>query len=102
MRATRVSISREQDSSSPKTLTPQRKHCKLLNDGSSEVWPDNVERIFVQGSSYHFHPQPSNPPHSPPLYQVFESIGNPLGQPTLAVEVIGGTNSWSRTCSVLA
>ncbi|OAX44614.1 hypothetical protein K503DRAFT_657529, partial [Rhizopogon vinicolor AM-OR11-026] len=49
MRAARVSISREQDSSSPKTLTPQRKHRKLLKDGSSEVWPEDVERIFVQG-----------------------------------------------------
>ncbi|OJA21601.1 hypothetical protein AZE42_01677 [Rhizopogon vesiculosus] len=49
MRATRVSISREQDSSSPRTLTPQRKHRKLLKDGSSEVWPEDVERIFVQG-----------------------------------------------------
>ncbi|KAF8559542.1 hypothetical protein OG21DRAFT_1473925 [Imleria badia] len=33
-----------------KSLTPQRKHRKLLKDGSSEVWPEDIERIFVQGS----------------------------------------------------
>ncbi|TFK54920.1 hypothetical protein OE88DRAFT_976143 [Heliocybe sulcata] len=32
-----------------KTLTPQRKHRKMLKDGSSEVWPESVEEIFVQG-----------------------------------------------------
>ena len=32
-----------------KSLTPQRKHRKLLKDGSSEVWPEDIERIFVQG-----------------------------------------------------
>ncbi|KAJ7063269.1 hypothetical protein C8F01DRAFT_985409 [Mycena amicta] len=33
-----------------KTLTPQRKHRKLLKDGSgTAVWPENVEQIFVQG-----------------------------------------------------
>ncbi|KAG1731915.1 hypothetical protein EDB19DRAFT_2006664, partial [Suillus lakei] len=31
------------------TLTPQRKHRKLLKDGTSEVWPEEIERIFVQG-----------------------------------------------------
>ncbi|KAG1772640.1 hypothetical protein EDD22DRAFT_768007 [Suillus occidentalis] len=31
------------------SLTPQRKHRKLLKDGSSEVWPEEIERIFVQG-----------------------------------------------------
>jgi hypothetical protein len=52
MRATRVpAVSHDQDTSSPKTLTPQRKHRKLLKDGSSEVWPEDVERIFVQGLS---------------------------------------------------
>ena len=52
MRATRVpAVSQDQDTSSPKTLTPQRKHRKLLKDGSSEVWPEDVERIFVQGLS---------------------------------------------------
>lgn len=48
---TRASVPRDQDSSSPKSLTPQRKHRKLLKDGSSEVWPEDVERIFVEGSS---------------------------------------------------
>ncbi|KAI0934377.1 hypothetical protein AcW1_005919 [Taiwanofungus camphoratus] len=31
-----------------KTLTPQRKHHKLLKDGS-EVWSQEVEKIFVEG-----------------------------------------------------
>lgn len=36
---------------SSKTLTPQRKHRKLLKDGSgAEVWPESIEKIFVQGS----------------------------------------------------
>ncbi|KAF9005618.1 hypothetical protein BDQ17DRAFT_1389883 [Cyathus striatus] len=33
-----------------KSLTPQRKHRKLLKDGSgTEVWPESIEKIFVQG-----------------------------------------------------
>ncbi|KAJ6596855.1 hypothetical protein DFH09DRAFT_1356976 [Mycena vulgaris] len=36
--------------SSSKTLTPQRKHRKLLKDGSgTAVWPEAIESIFVQG-----------------------------------------------------
>ncbi|TEB35877.1 hypothetical protein FA13DRAFT_1762129 [Coprinellus micaceus] len=32
------------------SLTPQRKHRKLLKDGSGvEVWPESIEKIFVQG-----------------------------------------------------
>ncbi|EDR14279.1 uncharacterized protein LACBIDRAFT_292246 [Laccaria bicolor S238N-H82] len=32
------------------SLTPQRKHRKLLKDGSgTEVWPESIEKIFVQG-----------------------------------------------------
>lgn len=46
MRTSRLSVSRERDGMS---LTPQRKHRKLLKDGSSEVWPEEIERIFVQG-----------------------------------------------------
>lgn len=46
MRTSRLSVSRERDGT---TLTPQRKHRKLLKDGSSEVWPEEIERIFVQG-----------------------------------------------------
>lgn len=34
---------------STKTLTPQRKHRKLLKDGTSEVWPESLEEIFVEG-----------------------------------------------------
>ncbi|KAI0321636.1 hypothetical protein OF83DRAFT_1168273 [Amylostereum chailletii] len=32
-----------------KSLTPQRKHRKMLKDGSAEVWPEDVENIFVKG-----------------------------------------------------
>ncbi|KAJ7582747.1 hypothetical protein C8J56DRAFT_864950 [Mycena floridula] len=39
-----------QKSPNKSALTPQRKHRKLLKDGSgSEVWPEAVEAIFVQG-----------------------------------------------------
>ncbi|KAG6868377.1 hypothetical protein C0993_004023 [Termitomyces sp. T159_Od127] len=32
------------------SLTPQRKHRKLMKDGSGiEVWPESIEKIFVQG-----------------------------------------------------
>lgn len=49
MRSTRLS---PYDSDPPhKSLTPQRKHRKLLKDGSSEVWPEDIERIFVHGTS---------------------------------------------------
>lgn len=34
------------------SITPQRKHRKLLKDGSgTEVWPESIEKIFVQGAS---------------------------------------------------
>ncbi|KAF8163269.1 hypothetical protein B0H34DRAFT_650490 [Crassisporium funariophilum] len=40
---------KKQDSMPP-TITPQRKHRKLLKDGSgTEVWPESIEKIFVQG-----------------------------------------------------
>ncbi|KAI6039041.1 hypothetical protein EDC04DRAFT_1822667 [Pisolithus marmoratus] len=48
MRSSRVSATYETDLP-VKSLTPQRKHRKLLKDGSSEVWPEDIERIFVQG-----------------------------------------------------
>ena len=32
-----------------KSLTPNRKHHKLLKDGS-EVWSEEVERVFVEGT----------------------------------------------------
>ncbi|KAH9024005.1 Ca-transporting ATPase [Lactarius deliciosus] len=36
--------------SGQRTFTPQRKHRPMLKDGSiSEVWPDRVENIFVDG-----------------------------------------------------
>lgn len=38
-------------SSAPLTIIPQRKHRKLLKDGSgTEVWPEAVEQVFVQGN----------------------------------------------------
>lgn len=38
------------DDAPSKSLTPQRKHRKLLKDGSGiEVWPESVEKIFVEG-----------------------------------------------------
>lgn len=36
------------DAPSQKSLTPHRKHHKLLKDGS-EVWSEEVEKTFVQG-----------------------------------------------------
>jgi TEA/ATTS domain len=40
-------------SSVPLTIIPQRKHRKLLKDGSgTEVWPESVEQVFVQGSPF--------------------------------------------------
>ncbi|EKM55389.1 uncharacterized protein PHACADRAFT_255986 [Phanerochaete carnosa HHB-10118-sp] len=41
------------DAPSPKSLTPHRKHHKLLKDGS-EVWSEEVEKIFVQGMPHAF------------------------------------------------
>lgn len=39
-----------QPSGSKSTLTPQRKHRKLLKDGSgSEVWSESLECIFIEG-----------------------------------------------------
>jgi hypothetical protein len=35
---------------SSKTLTPKRKHRKMLKDGTSEVWPEDVEQVFVEGA----------------------------------------------------
>ena len=33
-----------------KSLTPNRKHHKLLKDGT-EVWSEDVEKVFVEGTS---------------------------------------------------
>ena len=41
-------------------ITPQRKHHKMLKDGTSEVWPEDVEKIFIQGIS--ILPLPRLPP----------------------------------------
>jgi hypothetical protein len=42
------------DSSSSKSLTPQRKHRKLLKSGEGEVWSEDVEQVFVEGHSFFF------------------------------------------------
>ena len=39
------------ESSSSKSLTPQRKHRKLLKSGEGEVWSEDVEQVFVEGHS---------------------------------------------------
>ena len=33
----------------PNIPLPQRRHRKMLKDGSSEVWPEDAERIFLDG-----------------------------------------------------
>ncbi|KAF9532945.1 hypothetical protein CPB83DRAFT_589012 [Crepidotus variabilis] len=41
--------SAKNDASIP-SITPQRKHRKLLKDGSgTEVWPEHIEKVFVSG-----------------------------------------------------
>ncbi|KAI0046094.1 hypothetical protein FA95DRAFT_1417045 [Auriscalpium vulgare] len=54
MSSTRKASSSSRDRRSPssadsKSLTPQRKHRKMLKDGTSEVWPEAVEKVFVEG-----------------------------------------------------
>jgi hypothetical protein len=50
-------------SSIPLTIIPQRKHRKLLKDGSgTEVWPEAVEQVFVQGNY--------------PFYRILEKMFN--------------------------
>lgn len=48
---------------SSESLTPQRKHRKLLKSGQGEVWSEEVEKVFVQGTSLPFFTLPL-PPHS--------------------------------------
>ncbi|KAH7916051.1 hypothetical protein BJ138DRAFT_1076232 [Hygrophoropsis aurantiaca] len=48
MRTSKITTTHDSESAR-KSLTPQRKHRKLLKDGTSEVWPEEVEKIFVQG-----------------------------------------------------
>ncbi|KAG5643473.1 hypothetical protein DXG03_000861 [Asterophora parasitica] len=44
------SSSRHKKLDASSALTPQRKHRKLLKDGSgTEVWPESIESIFVKG-----------------------------------------------------
>ncbi|KAG5654527.1 hypothetical protein H0H81_001168 [Sphagnurus paluster] len=45
-----MSSSSKYRKSEPSSLTPQRKHRKLLKDGSgTEVWPESIETVFVKG-----------------------------------------------------
>ncbi|KAF8447997.1 hypothetical protein L210DRAFT_849030 [Boletus edulis BED1] len=72
MRASRISALYDSDAHL-KSLTPQRKHRKLLKDGSSEVWPEDIERTFVQGA-YSPPPRRSLPDtHSLGLREYWES-----------------------------
>lgn len=48
---------------SSESLTPQRKHRKLLKSGQGEVWSEEVEKVFVQGTSLPLLYSPL-PPHS--------------------------------------
>src|SRR5690606_32657111 len=84
------------------TLTPQRKHRKLLKDGSDvEVWPESSEKTFVQGEhsldSLFFI-------HRLTILQVSKSTGSRPMQLTLSpgVEVDGETSFSSTTCSAMA
>jgi hypothetical protein len=56
-------------------ITPQRKHHKMLKDGTSEVWPEDVEKIFIQGTSLFPLLLPSPTHHIPPtgLREYWES-----------------------------
>ena len=74
-----------------KSLTPQRKHHKLLKDGT-EVWSEDVEKVFVQGGSLAY--CLVVPILIPPTFQASETIGNPPGLPILVVVVVGETSSW--------
>lgn len=55
----------KKESSPSDSLTPQRKHRKLLKDGSgTEVWPEAIEKTFVQGMSFSMSLFFSTLPHS--------------------------------------
>lgn len=74
MRASRISALYDSDAS-VKSLTPQRKHRKLLKDGSSEVWPEDIERVFVQGPC----PLPPRTRRPHPFSRPPRVLGIPLG-----------------------
>jgi hypothetical protein len=82
------------DTSTTKTLTPQRKHRKLLKDGSSEVWPESVEKIFVEGE-FKFNSLCES--CSVPA-KVSEVIGKVHGQLIPEVVVAGGISSLWISC----
>lgn len=46
------STSASKSATAGKSLTPKRKHRKMLKDGTSEVWPEDVETLFVEGIFY--------------------------------------------------
>ncbi|KDR81575.1 hypothetical protein GALMADRAFT_135005 [Galerina marginata CBS 339.88] len=49
-RASSSTVNVRKHDSQPPSITPQRKHRKLLKDGSgTEVWPEAIEKVFVQG-----------------------------------------------------
>lgn len=85
------------DARPPKSLTPHRKHHKLLKDGS-EVWSEDVEKVFVQGGSHALKilPRRADTDIAYPC-QASKTIGSPLGPPTRAVVAGGEISSWSST-----
>ncbi len=75
-----------------KSLTPQRKHRKLLKDGSgTEVWPEGIEKVFVEGTAFSpsLHVSVLNLiDRSPPVLAV--TLGDLLSRPkSLAKSVLG-------------
>jgi hypothetical protein len=84
-----------------KTLTPKRKHRKMLKDGTSEVWPENVERIFVEGECallirHPLHLSDLTRPFS--SSQASDNTGLHPGLPSHLVAPVGATRTWLNTC----
>lgn len=86
----------------PDSLTPQRKHRKLLKDGSgSEVWPEAIEKTFVHGEQHPFSAMSTAPNSS---LKASASIGLPPTRltPSQGVAVVGETSSSSTISSDMA
>jgi hypothetical protein len=70
----------------------------MLKDGTSEVWPESVEKIFVDGAVIAplFVPQPSHLYVVSP-FQAFGNTGNLHGPRIRAAAADGATNFSSTT-----
>lgn len=91
----------ESPQGSSKTLTPQRKHRKLLKDGSgTPVWPESIEAVFVQGLSFFFGALREFCLNA--STQVSENTGTRPGQPIHVAAVAGATSSSSTTSKLSA